>query len=273
MRVVYLRPRRVLREYRHVRKVSGSGADRRCLPVPWTFGGVAALAKGSWLLASQVMAALGMAILVVWFLDKAWGSAVEGAIGALPAEGAVAQGRLHWSGTEPVLLHDNGWIALSVDPRGASDAQAPGSDLLVRFRLEEVDVRSPLGWMHRTYEPGWNLPLGRLDAAAAWAAWRIPLLLTLGLIVWVGLLVVWWTLSAFYAVPAWLVAWLSSRPADLGYCWKLAGWSLLPGCAVMALAIGGYASARLGFMGLFAAYLLHFVVGWVYLGGAFAGLA
>src|SRR5262249_34942862 len=85
---------------------------------PFTFGGVAAFAGGTWrrLLAVQFLFALLAAAAVVWFLQVAWFPTIRQAIEQLPAAGEIHGGRLDWGGdTTPRILAEGHFLALALD--------------------------------------------------------------------------------------------------------------------------------------------------------------
>ncbi len=105
--------------------------------------------------------------------------------------------------------------------------------------------------------------MGRLDA---------PLLALAALGLIAVLLVSWNLLATLYCLPVWLISFLANRDLGLGSSWRLAGAALMPGAAFMILAMLAYGLAALDLVRLMAAGVLHFLIGWTWLGLSFLWL-
>ena len=71
------------------------------------------------------MFALLAAAAVVWFLDTAWFPTIRAAILQLPATGKISDGKLVWSGDNPVRLAESRFLALAVDLKHEGGARSP----------------------------------------------------------------------------------------------------------------------------------------------------
>jgi hypothetical protein len=72
-------------------------------------------------------------------------------------------------------------------------------------------------------------------------------------------------LATVYSLPLRLLTFYSDRQVTWPGCWRIAAAALLPGALLMAGAIVLYGFNRLSFIGLLFAWLLHLVIGWIYL--------
>ena len=241
----------------------------RPLPVPTTFAGVAGLAgRPAWCLFSgQLITALAAAVVAAWSLDVTWGRALEHAAESLPDRAGIRAGRLHWPGTEPVVLHENAFLSVIVDPGARRDSGHSG-DVALQLEDRQLALSSLFGWLEIPYPPDLEIQLGRFEALGALAAWKGPVLLGFGCAVAVGLLLAWWALSATYAMALAFMAFVFRRSLDLVGAWRLAGAALIPGAILMTAAIALYATHHLGMVGLLIAVPLHIAVGWIFCIGA-----
>jgi len=67
-------------------------------------------------------------------------------------------------------------------------------------------------------------------------------------------------------VPLRLIAFYSDRKVNWSGCWRIAVAAQWPGALLMSGAIFLYGLNRLNFVGFLFAWLLHLVVGWIYIG-------
>src|ERR1700736_3854579 len=84
---------------------------------PLSLGGVAGFASASfrrlWLI--QSIAALAVAVAVVWFFRTGWEPALEEAIDQLPDSGQIRHGQLEWAGPSPARLCERDFLTIVVD--------------------------------------------------------------------------------------------------------------------------------------------------------------
>jgi hypothetical protein len=113
--------------------------------------------------------------------------------------------------------------------------------------------------------PSGTVAMGRTDLGTRWEAWR-PMLSAVVVVGVFGLLLLSWAvLATVYALPARFVAFIGSRDLDLGQCWNIAGAALMPGAALMEVAILLYGIQWADMIGLTIITATHLVVGWIYL--------
>jgi hypothetical protein len=103
-----------------------------------------------------------------------------------------------------------------------------------------------------------------MEVRAWWGAWETPVLAGAGVAVLLGLLVTWYVLAAVYGFTVGAIAFYAERSFTLFGCWKLAAAALLPGSLVIAAALVLYSLRRIGPVELLAAWVVHLMVGWVY---------
>jgi hypothetical protein len=245
----------------------------RSLPIPTTFGGVAALASGPgrWLSCWQILMALASAAVVAWAVDATLGRDLSRAAERLPASGEIRGGRLDWGQRPRRILFQGPFLGVVVDPTAARDAGLT-SDFTLSIEPDRFAVRSLFGWWQVAYPPDLRLKLGRLDVTGALAAWMQPVLLAVGVGVFFGLLGTWTVLSFLYGTLLWAFAVTTGRTPGLSVAWRLAGASLLLPGALMTAAIALYATRELSLVGLMAALPIHVVAGWIFCIGGTAHL-
>jgi hypothetical protein len=232
---------------------------------PLTFGGVAGFARAPFarLLKVQGGVALLLAASVVWFLDGSWFPEIDQAIANLPARSQIRNRRLEWGGASPVVLAEGQFLAVTVDLE-AGGKLTRSVDLQLDLGREEVRVRSLLGYLPLPYPPGRTLTLDRVEAQAWWGAWRNFLLIGAGVVTGVGSFISWMMLALVYSFPVRTFAFYLDRQVSGWGSWKLAAAALLPAAVLMTAAIGLYRFHRLNLIGLLFAWLVHWVVGWIY---------
>lgn len=247
--------------------------EHRMLPIPTTFGGVAALGLSPlrWLVCWQVLLALGSALAIAWSLGASFGRDLRRAADSLPDDGRIHMGRLQWPGRPPEVLVQGPFLGILANPAAARDVGLT-SDVVVVLESDRFAVRSLAGWLEVPYPPAMDLSLARVDMSGALAAWTQPALIVTGVAVFFGLLSIWWLLGFLYGTVLWALAAASGRMPDLGTAWRIACAALLLPAVLMTSAIVLYATRELGLLGLLAAVPIHVVAGWVYCLGALARL-
>lgn len=243
------------------------------LPIPTSFGGVAAVAEAhaGVLLVWQTVLALGTALLSLWAFEMAWGRALRHAVTSLPDQARIHQGALEWPNPQALVLYQGPFVAFVVDP---DDRREVGlaTDVTVSLEARALALRSFLGWSTLPYPPDFSLSLNRLDMTGAIAAWSTPFHLALGAAIFFSLFLSWLLLAFTYGTVVWIAAWAIGRPTPFHVARRLAAASLLPGCLLMAAALFLYTTRQLGLEGLLLAWPLHIVLGWLYCAGAWARL-
>lgn len=240
----------------------------RSAPVAWqplTFAGVAAFGRAS--LGRVVLVALVFAALVggvtVWLLYSAWCPVLQQAMARLPGSGEINDGQLNWPLATPVALADNNFLAIQLNPTGQARF-SQSADVQLEFGPRAVEVGSLLGYVSVPYPRGWIIGLNRTELEPLWGTWEPYLLTGLGVAVVLGLVAVWLLLGLLLALPTWGCVRLLRRVATFGGCSRLATAALLPGAAVLAIALFVYGHQRLTVPELLLAAAFYPVVSFVY---------
>lgn len=251
-------------------------APKPCEPEAWqplTFGGVARFARahiGRIYLIQILFAAISGGV-CLWFFATAWTPKVEEAIRQLPDQGTMNQGILEWKGRSPVRLAASAHVSIAVD----LDASMPDpevGDWVFVFNRKEVLASSIFGVFAASYPREWSFPVNRPTADPWWGAHKPFILAGIGAGVAVGLLACWLIMSLFYAPVVRLGAFILDRKLSLSGAWRMAMMALMPGSLWVCGGLILYQMRALEFIGFLAAYILHFVVGWVYVTGALYNL-
>ena len=270
----HLRTRPVERKMPAVKDESAGRHRGKTSPaIPSTFGGVAAVALRPFgcLLFWQIAVATAAAFVVAWSASIAWAKGFHRAALAVPSEGLIEQGRLQWPDRRAVVLHEDGFVSLVIDPEARRDAGL-ASDVGLSLEGRGIAARSVLGWISIPYPPEFRLRLNRVEATGLVAAWRVPVLIGLGFAVFFGLILAWWSLTTLYGILLWAFGGPVRRDLSFTEGWRLAGAALLPGAVLMTAAIGLYANRQLGIVGLLLAMPVHIVLGWLYCLGGLAAI-
>jgi hypothetical protein len=236
---------------------------------PWqpiTFGGVASFARASIgrLLIVQFMVALLVGGSVSCFLAVAWFPVVEKAIAGLPEKGTIRRGQLEWTGPTPCLLAEATFLSIAVDLEN-SQPTGQSADVQVVLHRDGVRLRSLFGSLPIPYPRDWTIALNRVEVEPRWGAWQPFLLVGIGAGVLIGVILIWLVLATIYSLPLRLLTFYSDRDVSWLGCWRLAGAAQLPGALLMSGGILIYGFNRLNFIGLLFAWLLHVVIGWIYI--------
>jgi hypothetical protein len=239
------------------------------LPIAWqpfTFGGVAAFARvstGRTLLVAALMAAV-IAVISGRFLWTAWYPVIEVAIGRLPATGAISEGRLAWPTNHLLVLGDNAFLSLVVNPAPLARA-GQSADLQFELRPDSLECSSLAGYVSCPYPEGLRIPLNRPEIEPLWGAWGPYVRLGLPLLASLTLLVLWIAMAALLVLPIRLYASLAGRRVTLAGSGRLAVMAFMPGAALMCVAMALYTDHRLTLVELLAVNGVHLVVGLAYL--------
>ncbi len=241
------------------------------LGLPLTFGGVAAYSRatpGQCALRCGIWAAV-CAALWGWSIGSAWIPGVELALSKLPEKVAFRAGRLAWPTPHPILLANDRFLSLIVNP-GAEPTVDRTSDIQVEFGVSELRCRSFLGWIRFPYPAALDGDFGRDSALPWWDAWKPSLLVALALILWLLLLISWTVIGSAYTMPALVIARILRKRATVSQVWRICVAAMLPAGAFVTVAAISYASNRIGLLLLCVFWAGHWVVGWIYLVGGIA---
>jgi len=240
---------------------------------PLTFGGVARFARagiGRIYLFQLLFAALCGGV-CIWFFATAWAPVVDEAIRQLPDQGVMNRGVLEWKGRSPVRLAGSANLSLGVD-LNASVPDAEVGDWVFVFSRKEILASSIFGVFAAAYPVQWSFPVNQQELDPWWGARKPFILAGIGAVVALGLLVFWLIMSLAYAPVARLGAFILDRKLSMSGAWRLAMMALMPGSLWICVSLILYETRALEIIGFLAAYILHFVVGWVYLMGALYNL-
>ena len=240
------------------------------VPMPFTFRGVALLARGpGWRLAvALVVAAVFVALCCVWFLSRHWAPAVDEAIASLPAsKGAIRDGRLHWEDTEWRQLTRPGGSAkphFIVDPENRKE-DGSGPDVQLELRKDHWVLSSVMGYWRLKYPDWLKVDLHQQRLSPWWGARRPFLLLGAGVTVVLWLAFAWLLAALAGAWPVRTVAYFADREGSLGTYWRLALAAMIPAAVLFALGVVCYGLGLLPLLGLVVVFALHLVVAWVFM--------
>jgi hypothetical protein len=240
---------------------------------PLTFGGVARFARAhiGRIYLMQILFAVISGGVCIWFFATAWAPVVEEAIRQLPDQGALNQGVLEWKGHSPVRLAGSAHVSVSVD-LDASIPDAEVGDWVFVFSRKEILASSIFGVFAAPYPGDWTFPANRPAIEPWWGAHKPFILSGTGLAMALGLLACWTIMSLVYAPVVRLGAFILDRKLSLSGAWRMAMMALMPGSLWVCASIILYQMRLLEFIGFLAAYILHFIVGWVYVTGALYNL-
>jgi hypothetical protein len=238
----------------------------RLLLPPVTPRGVAVCAQGNWrqLFVVQLLVATLSGLTVLWFVSVAWLPVVRQAISALPTQGEIVNGQLHWRSASPTVLAENHFLALGVNVGRLVPLGRP-AHLRVEFSSTNVLVCSLLGCVPANYPQQWKIAFNSLELEPWWGAREPFVCFGLACLTIAGVWISWQVLSLCYFLFAWLAAAFAGRVLNLRGAWLLSGASVVPGAFVMLITIGLYGLGALDVVRLLFGTGLHFVCGWVYL--------
>lgn len=232
---------------------------------PLTFRGIAAFGHsslGRLVLFQGVVAALAAAVLVLFF-ETAWVPVIRRTIAVLPPAGEIRQGILLWPPGQTVRATGSTFLGINIDPTDTLDA-GEGADVQLEFRRTEFRFRSLFGYLPVPYPAGYVIALNRTELEPWWGAWHPVIIagMTGGFILM--LFGAWAALGLVYAWPVRLISFYADRQLSWLGAWKVAAGCLLPGALFLAASGLAYLLHRLNLVQLLGAFLLHLMIGWVY---------
>ena len=239
---------------------------------PLTPRGVAAFAEASFdrFQLAKLLVAIFCSCSVAAFLWKTCSPVIRETIKALPESVRLENGEL--KGVNAAVLEEGQIVSLMVDPQN-SRILSPTKDVQINFGRTGFEicilrgVVGPytfgcVGWL---YQPDWNLPLGRSVLEPWWGAWHGMIFAAIGLAVFLVLVISWVFLAMLYTFPVRVYAFVMRRKITWSGSWRLAGAALMPGAIFLALGFWAYAFFLIDLVRFILIFLLHFVIGWVYL--------
>jgi hypothetical protein len=233
---------------------------------PLTPRGVAAFASASLgrLMIVQLLVAFLLAGVFLWFLTTSWFPVIQQSIEQLPESGQIRSGTLDWPGNSPALLGENHFLAVTVDVSNSGLARST-AQVSVELARNGWRVYSLFGFADWIYPPNSDIPLNRHDLIPWWGAWK-PVILMVAAVSWVGgLMITWWLLATLYCLPVRIAGFFTDRAVTLRSSWRLSAAALLPGAMFMGLCILMYRLAYLDLLRLALGWVIHLLVGWIYL--------
>jgi hypothetical protein len=233
---------------------------------PLTPRGVAAFAGATLgrLLLVQFIAALLVAMSIVWFLDDSCYLTIRDAIQNLPDSGKISGGKLVWPDDSPKLLAEGKFLALDADLNHSGQIHS-AADVQVEFGENSVRVFSLLGYVDFFYPPDRFAPFNRAALEPLWGAWSAEILFAAAAATMIGLLISWWVLATLYFMPLWIFGFYLNRRMNFRASWKLSGAALLPGALLMAAGILLYDFGIFHLVSFAFIFGAHFILGWIYL--------
>jgi hypothetical protein len=233
---------------------------------PFTPRGVAAFAAASLgrVLLVQLVVGLWAAGTATWCVGHTWWPTISAAIMQLPEQGQIRGGHLTWRKESPTVLAEARCLALTVDLLHGGKVRSP-AHVQIEFGEHDVEVFSLFGYFQWRYPPGYVIAFARPDLQPWWGAWAPALLALLFLMTLTGLLFSWGVLATVFSGPVWLIGFFANRQLTWRGSWRLAGAGLVPGALFLSGAIVLYGLGALDPVGLLVAWVLHLVIGCLYL--------
>ena len=236
---------------------------------PITPRGVVAFAYGTarrlWIV--QFLAAILVAVAVVWFFNDSCAPAIEKAIRNLSGTGEIHSGELAWQGDSPVVLAEERVLAFDINLNHSGQIHCT-SDVQIEFGRDSIRVFSLLGYAdfyYPYYPENQVIPVSREDLEPLWGAWLAEIRAVIVAILLLGLMLVWNILATIYWLPVWLLSFFANRELGCLQSWRLGGAVLLPGALLLALAFFLYDFGVLDMVQFCFAVCAHLVLGWIYL--------
>ena len=239
------------------------------LPTAWqplTRRGVAAFSNASIgrLILIQLVVALVVAAAVLWFLATVWFPIIRESIGRLPDAGAIQNQQLTSPHTSTAPLSENRFLTFLVDVSGMGTPSVT-TDFRMEFRQRNVALCSLFGCLVREYPPGYIIQFNRPELESWWGAWQLTIYTFTGVAVVVWLFASWFVLATLYCPIVHIYSFFKDRRVTLVGSWKVAAAALLPAAMMVAGAIVLYGLGLISLLQFLILWVLHLVVGWVYL--------
>jgi len=233
---------------------------------PITPRGVAAFARASFerLFVVQAVFALLASMALVWLLSDGIFPTVEATIENLPDSGSIHGGQLDWRDDSPLILAEGNILAISVDLEHGGSLHSP-ADFQLEFGRDSVRAFSLFGEAEMEYPHDYIIAANVRDARPAWGAWSPNVLALVAICAFFGLLITWVVLASIYCFPVWLICFFANRDLNLLASWRLAAAALMPGAALLTLALLFYDLRAFDLVQLCFAFGMHVIITWIYL--------
>jgi hypothetical protein len=157
------------------------------------------------------------------------------------------------------LLADSPHLGVAVRPSNL-DLLGRTADLQLELLPETLRLAGIAGFVDLPWPATTTLPLGRLQAQAAWDAWKRPVLAALIVTAGTAMMLIWSLLALTLALPLRIVAFLLQKQITLGGCWRLSAAASMSGSLVLNLGLGGYVMRWLPWPALAAVVVIHLLV-------------
>lgn len=232
---------------------------------PLTPKGAAAFAGASFTRLYVVLLcfALATALAVVFFLARQCVPVINRLSGAMPEGAVLSMGEMF--GQEKPVTVSGPFLSIDIDP----SAEVPGphaADVRILVHRTGWKACSVLGCVEQAFPPRATVALGPSHLGPKWAAWKPLVLAGAALATVVALVACWTVLASVYWLPVWITALIAGRRLGPVGSWKVSAAGLMPGCALMFVAIVLYALRVLDLPALAFVQAAHLVVGWIFLG-------
>jgi hypothetical protein len=204
---------------------------------------------------------------IVWFLWTGWFPVIQEGIRHLPTEGVIENHTLKAPIDPAEPLASSRLLGITADPEDQGSTGIT-TDLLVGFNRNKVRFCSLLGCSDLPYariSKSTYMPFSRTELEPQWDAWE-PILLTIAAVSsFFALLASWFVMASLYFGLVWLFGHTKKKTLSAGGSWRLAGAALMPGAILLCAAIVCYRLGVIDLVSLFSLFLIHFVVGWIYM--------
>lgn len=205
------------------------------------------------------------AVLLAWVLQTNWWPVIDLAVREFPEQGpSLNRGRFDWPEATPRLLADSPHLGVAVRP-GDSEALGRTADLQLELLPRSLRLVGIAGFVDLPWPPTVELPLGRLEARAAWEAWRRPILAALVVVTAGSVTLVWSLWCLALALPLRLAALMLRRQVTLGGCWRLGAAACMGASMAVNLGLVGYGMRWLPWPALAAVAAAHLLLWILYL--------
>jgi len=193
-----------------------------------------------------------------------WFPAIRQAVRQLPEQGSIHAGRLDSPQQTAQTLAETNFLTIVLDLQRQRNV-TQSSDLLIEFHQSNFQICSLFGCLLLNYPKAWEGELNRVRLGPWWEAWEPILLGIAGLVAIVILFLNWAFLATIYCAFVRLLGFFKDRDLNWASSWRLASAALMPGALLLTLGIFCYGLGLVDLIRLLLLFILHFVVGWIYL--------
>jgi maltodextrin utilization protein YvdJ len=232
--------------------------------LPLTPRGVAAFARATpgRLLLVQLIAGLLVCGSIIALAGRNFSPVISEATRRLPDKATLENGELN--GLKAEILANGTLLAIVANP-WQTENFGQTADFQIDLGKTNLQISGLLGSLVVSYPVNTSVTLDRSKAEPWWGAWRPMIVAGFGLSFLPLLFLCWMLLATLYFLPVKLWAFFADRHLSLGGAWRLSGAGLVPGALLMTAAIFLYGWQIIDLIRLGAFFILHLVVGWIYL--------